>query len=257
MENSRRRRRGMGERANMREDVYEDFQPTADWTEDANNHVLLIDLPGFNKKELKIEVDTNTDRLTVSGQRKLSENIYKRFKQDYSLPIDADVNKISGKFEGGLLFVIIPKKEKEIEEEPEEQHPVAEGIAEEHKQETSKTEEKPKEEEPKQETTTPEEKPEKDGKDTDVKHDNGNGIPEERESVESVESERNEGKGGLSEGRREKEEKGFKFGFAEGAIEMMARNKCMVLAARNKGMVLAAVLGLAVGIYLSHKLGVM
>ncbi|XP_043724310.1 inactive protein RESTRICTED TEV MOVEMENT 2-like [Telopea speciosissima] len=270
-------RRGTGERANARP-VYEDFQPMADWTNDSNSHGLLVDLPGFKKEELKVEVDNN-GRLAVRGERQFSDNKYKRFKQVYNLPIDSDIDKITGKFDGGVLFVIIPKKETVIEEAPKEKHPVADGIAEqqkqetskaeekpkkgeakqeattaeekskkngkeaeEHKQETFKTEEKPKKGEPKQETTTVEEKPKKDGKDTDVKHEHGKGIHEERKRVKNT---KNEGNGGSNEGRREKEGKGFKFGYAQSAIEMITR---------NKGMVFAAILGLAVGMYLSNKL---
>ncbi|XP_042501268.1 protein RESTRICTED TEV MOVEMENT 2-like [Macadamia integrifolia] len=208
----------------------EDFHPIADWT----NNVLLVELPGFKKEELKVEVDNN-GRLAVSGERQLSENKYKRFKEIYSLPTDSDIDKISGKLDGGVLFVIIPKKENVIEEEPKEQHPIADEIAEEQKQGTSKTEEKP-EGTPKQETTTTtEEKRKKDGKDNDVKHDHENGIHEEMKRVESM---KNKWKCGLYKSVREKEEKRSKFGFAKRAIERIAR---------IKGVVLAAILRLAVG----------
>ncbi|XP_043703669.1 inactive protein RESTRICTED TEV MOVEMENT 2-like [Telopea speciosissima] len=225
MENMRGRR-GIAERPSTRQLVYEDFQPIADWTNDSNSHVLLVDLPGFKKEEVKLEVNSNSI-VTISGERQLSENIYKRFKENYSLPVDSDIDKISGKFDGGLLFVIIPKKVYEIEEEPKEQHLIADRIAEQNKQETCKIEEKPK----------------KDGKDTnDHKSDHGNGIPEEGKREVSKKT---EGKGGLNQDRGKKYEIGIKIGSVGTAIEMIGR---------NKGIVLAAVLGFSVGMYLSHKL---
>ncbi|KAJ4972594.1 hypothetical protein NE237_005768 [Protea cynaroides] len=136
---SMRGRRGVGQSSSTLQVAYEDFQPVADWTNDSNSHVLLVDLPGFKKEEVKLEV-VNNGIVTVRGERQLSENKYKRFKQDYSLPIDSDIEKISGKFDGGLLFVIIPKIEFEIEEEPKEQHYIAKRIADELKQKISKTE---------------------------------------------------------------------------------------------------------------------
>ncbi|PIA62528.1 hypothetical protein AQUCO_00200500v1 [Aquilegia coerulea] len=95
-----------------RQMVYEDFPPSSDWTHDSNCHVLLIDLPGFKREELKVRVD-NLRKVTVSGERQVSENKYSRFKQIYELPEDSDIDNISGRFDGGLLFIIIPKKKVE------------------------------------------------------------------------------------------------------------------------------------------------
>ncbi|XP_042512612.1 22.0 kDa heat shock protein-like [Macadamia integrifolia] len=213
-----RGRRPIGERTSTRQLVYVDFHPHADWTHDSNSHVLLIDLPGFKKEEVKLEVD-NKGNVAVSGERQLTENKYKRFKVNYNLPIESDIDKISGKFDNGLLFVIIPKKEYVIEEEPKEQPQIADTIAEQKKQETSKTEEKPKKGDPKQETTNTERK--------------------------TKESKNKEGKVGLNEDGGKKDEIEFKFGYLGSATEMINR---------NKGMVLAAILGFTVGMYLSHKL---
>ncbi|KAF5205990.1 Hsp20-like chaperones superfamily protein [Thalictrum thalictroides] len=98
--------------AATRQMVYEDFPPSSDWTHDSNCHVLLIDLPGFKREELKVRVD-NLRKVTVSGERQVSENKYSRFKQIYELPEDSDIDNISGRFDGGLLFIIIPKKKVE------------------------------------------------------------------------------------------------------------------------------------------------
>ncbi|XP_010242443.1 PREDICTED: inactive protein RESTRICTED TEV MOVEMENT 2-like [Nelumbo nucifera] len=113
-------RRGTEQRSYSRQFVYEDFQPSSDWTQDSECHILLVDLPGFKKEELKLQVD-NLGKITVGGERWLGEGKYSRFKQVFSLPEDADADKIKGKFDCGLLFVIIPKKAKEVKEETKKQ----------------------------------------------------------------------------------------------------------------------------------------
>ncbi|KAI3978015.1 hypothetical protein MKX01_032392 [Papaver californicum] len=135
-----KRQRDMGERTNTRLLTYEDFQPSTDWTHDLNCHVLLVDLPGFKKEELKVQVD-NSWKVTITGERKVSENKYCRFKQISDVPKDSDINKISGRFDGGLLFVIIPKKKAgEKLEEPKNMNQNVKDIVKEKNEELQKEE---------------------------------------------------------------------------------------------------------------------
>ncbi|KAF8378403.1 hypothetical protein HHK36_029742 [Tetracentron sinense] len=119
MENMRGRR-GVGDRNNSLRPIYEDFQPSFDWTHLSNWHVLLLDLSGFKKEEVKLKVD-NIDKVIASGERQLGDRKYSRFKEVYRVPKDSYMDGISGKFEGGLLVVIIPKKEIAREEEAKKQ----------------------------------------------------------------------------------------------------------------------------------------
>ncbi|RZC87525.1 hypothetical protein C5167_036069 [Papaver somniferum] len=146
-----KRHRDMGERTNTRLLTYEDFQPSTDWTHDLNCHVLLVDLPGFKKEELKVQVD-NSWKITISGERKVSENKYCRFKQISDVPKDSDIDKISGRFDGGLLFVIIPKKKAgEKLEEPKNMNQNVKDIVKEKEKELQKEENQKKKNEKKDE----------------------------------------------------------------------------------------------------------
>ncbi|XP_071713809.1 uncharacterized protein [Rutidosis leptorrhynchoides] len=87
---------------------FQEFVPPSAWTEDETCHYLLVDLPGFKKHELKLEVADQT-HIVVSGERQVSENKYKRFEQRFELPNNADVVKITGKLDGEILYISVPK----------------------------------------------------------------------------------------------------------------------------------------------------
>ncbi|KAF8390258.1 hypothetical protein HHK36_024783 [Tetracentron sinense] len=251
-----RGRRWTGERSDSRKLTYEDFQPSFDWTHESNCHVLLVDLPGFKKEEVKLQVD-NLGKVTVSGERRITYSRYSRFKKEFSVPEDSDIGKISGKFEGGLLFVIIPKKAIERVEEYKEENVSAKKVEEkniqgkpsieENPKKATKREEEPKkekesainiEEDTKQKISNNEENPKKE----DIKNDLGHGIRDERKG----ESERYSVKEGWNRVRGMKTEKeGLEVGTMESVIEKISKNKQVLI---------TAVLAFSLGFYLSRKL---
>ncbi|KAL8217579.1 hypothetical protein R6Q57_020952 [Mikania cordata] len=95
--------------------VFEEFEPPSAWTEDSTCHYLLVDLPGFKRQELKLQVENRT-HILVSGERQVRENKYKRFEKSYELPKDADIEKITGKLDGEILYISVPKKVEEHKE---------------------------------------------------------------------------------------------------------------------------------------------
>ncbi|XP_049395705.1 22.0 kDa heat shock protein-like isoform X2 [Solanum stenotomum] len=89
--------------------VYEDIEPSSGWIEDAENHYLLIDLPGFKREEVKLQVDT-FDNIKVSGERKVGEYKFIRFQKSTKAPEKSKSEDTSARLEDGILFVIIPKE---------------------------------------------------------------------------------------------------------------------------------------------------
>ncbi|KAJ0536400.1 putative alpha crystallin/Hsp20 domain, HSP20-like chaperone [Helianthus annuus] len=87
--------------------VFEEFVPPSAWTDDST--CLLVDLPGFKRQELKLQVDNQT-HLVVNGERQVRENKYKRFEQRFELPKNVDTEKITGELDGEILFISVPKK---------------------------------------------------------------------------------------------------------------------------------------------------
>ncbi|KAK3226375.1 hypothetical protein Dsin_006237 [Dipteronia sinensis] len=144
MANVRARTRGFGaDRPLSQNPIVQDFVPSSGWTEDSNGHYLLVDLPDFKKEEVRLQVDTS-GRVTISGERLTSDNRYiLRFQKTLTLPSDSDINRLLGKFDGGILNVTLPKLVTVQQQEPEMQtneneNTTNSNIVEEHKQENPK-----------------------------------------------------------------------------------------------------------------------
>jgi HSP20 family protein len=94
--------------------------PLVNVTEDANAYYVRAELPGVKTDELEISVTGET--LTLSGERKLSEESEKAsyhrrereagsFSRVISLPTRLDVDKVKAQAEDGVLTVVLPKAE--------------------------------------------------------------------------------------------------------------------------------------------------
>lgn len=95
----------------------------ADVQESATQYRYILDLPGVPKSDIKVQVDKDR-KLIVSGERKKAsldsdwkqkkqERRHGAFQRKFQLPEDADVNKIQGKAENGVLTVTVTKVPKE------------------------------------------------------------------------------------------------------------------------------------------------
>ncbi len=104
-----------------------DFKPTTDILEDANKLYFQIELPGVKKEDVKLAISPE-EILTVSGKknRNLSEGVdlccrqernFGEFTRAFKLPDNMDTEKISARFEQGVLIVTIDKK---VEVKPKE-----------------------------------------------------------------------------------------------------------------------------------------
>lgn len=104
---------------------YQDLQ-TSDWTpgvdisQNDKQYVFEIDLPGFEKKDIHVDVRDNT--LTISGEKKFEEKVekdkyirvernYGKFSRSFTLPVTADQTKIDANYTNGVLVVTVAKKE--------------------------------------------------------------------------------------------------------------------------------------------------
>ncbi len=93
--------------------------PQVDVIEDTNGISVYADLPGVSKDTLNIQVDGDT--LTIEGEVKLDlpENMdaryvevsRPRYKRVFTLSKDLDTEKVSAKYEHGVLTLRIPKAE--------------------------------------------------------------------------------------------------------------------------------------------------
>ena len=94
--------------------------PAMDLVETDEHLVLRGDLPGLSEEDVEIEIKDNV--LTVSGERKAeheerSEGFYRverafgSFSRSLTLPRGVESDKVSAKFDRGVLEVRIPKPE--------------------------------------------------------------------------------------------------------------------------------------------------
>jgi HSP20 family protein len=102
--------------------------PPTDVYETDDEYVVELEVPGFEKEELGIEVSDHT--ITVKGERKeakeqkekafrLRERLERAFERRFELPLEADTEHVQAKFVKGVLEVHTPKlavsKPKKIE----------------------------------------------------------------------------------------------------------------------------------------------
>ena len=95
--------------------------PSVNILEDDNGFEVEMAAPSLEKGDFKIELNNNI--LTISSEKKLEnetkegqrytrrEFSYQSFCRSFTLPETAEGDKISAKYENGVLKVSIPKKE--------------------------------------------------------------------------------------------------------------------------------------------------
>ncbi|MGA7042653.1 MAG: archaeal heat shock protein Hsp14 [Nitrososphaeraceae archaeon] len=107
----------MKELGNRSREFYEFVMPAIDMVEDGNDLIVIIDLPGFAKKDIKLRIIENI--LSISASREPEENlgtIYYRHRptrldKKIVLPISInDDNRVVGtaKYADGIVTLRIP-----------------------------------------------------------------------------------------------------------------------------------------------------
>ena len=97
------------------------WTPRADIHETDKEILINVELPGINKKDVKVEAKNNV--LTISGERKEEKKIdeknyyrierhYGKFERSFGLPETVTPEKVSARFNNGVLTVSLPKTEK-------------------------------------------------------------------------------------------------------------------------------------------------
>lgn len=104
----------------VRSSASTEFQPRVNIRENDDSIALTFELPGMDKKEIKVAVQD--DILTVSGERKFkseqNENGCVRteirtgsFSRSFTLPDSVDREQVTADYENGLLEITLAKKE--------------------------------------------------------------------------------------------------------------------------------------------------
>lgn len=90
--------------------------PKVEVKENGKAYAISVELPGLDEKDVKVTVEDNV--LSITGEKRVdktddkthySERGYGSFTRAFSLPADADSNKLAAKFAKGVLTIDIPK----------------------------------------------------------------------------------------------------------------------------------------------------
>lgn len=88
----------------------ENNRPAIDLFEDEANFFVQAELPGFDRKEIEVELEN--DRLILKGARKENGKEGESeisFHRSVVIPNSVKQDQVSAKYENGLLTVTIPK----------------------------------------------------------------------------------------------------------------------------------------------------
>jgi HSP20 family protein len=96
------------------------WTPAVDIAEQENEYLVKMELPGVNKEDVKISLESNI--LTIRGEKKQEkeeknkslhrvERSYGSFQRSFTLPTSVKNDKIDAFFEDGVLSVTLPKME--------------------------------------------------------------------------------------------------------------------------------------------------
>jgi HSP20 family protein len=108
-------------RGDSREEItLADWSPLADITEDDKEYVIRAELPDVPAENVKVTVENGV--LTISGERTFEkkedgkkyhrvERAYGSFVRAFTLPEDAQADKIRAEFKEGMLSIHLPKSE--------------------------------------------------------------------------------------------------------------------------------------------------
>ncbi|WP_297098264.1 Hsp20/alpha crystallin family protein [uncultured Draconibacterium sp.] len=117
----------------LKNDYHENYvnnsaaSPATNVFETEKEFKIEVLLPGFVKEDLQLNVHKNVLTVKVEKEEKENNEVYKyahrefgpkNFEKKYRLPKSVDAEKISAKFENGILNIELPKKEEALEKEP-------------------------------------------------------------------------------------------------------------------------------------------
>ena len=97
------------------------WAPPVDILETPESIVLIVELPGLDKKSIHVEVKENV--ITLKGERKFVKGIkeeqyhrieryYGKFIRSFNLPSSVEKDKAEARFKDGILRVTLPKSQK-------------------------------------------------------------------------------------------------------------------------------------------------
>lgn len=102
-----------------------EYPVSADVYETAQEFVFLLDLPGFSKTNVSVQIRDN--QLVVKGSREradgddikhhVKERVFGKFERSITIPNGVVQDNVKAKFEEGVLSITLQKESIEVKEE--------------------------------------------------------------------------------------------------------------------------------------------
>jgi HSP20 family protein len=96
------------------------YLPAVDILRNEKDITLHVVAPGLTKEDFSLDI--KEDRLVISGERKVNEDIkdtyqivesrFGKFQRSFKLSKEVNADKISAKYENGILLITLPLVEK-------------------------------------------------------------------------------------------------------------------------------------------------
>ncbi|KAL0735382.1 hypothetical protein Bca4012_011592 [Brassica carinata] len=84
--------------------IYQEFEPATRWTSEPDAEILVVDLPGFKKEQIKLSV-TTTRKLRLTGERPTGGNKWIRFRHEIPIPMTVDIDSVSAMLKDNKLYI--------------------------------------------------------------------------------------------------------------------------------------------------------
>lgn len=95
-----------------------DWTPLVDISEDDKEYVIKAELPEIDRKDVRVKVEHGV--LTITGERRIEkeekdkryhrvERVYGNFARSFTVPDDADPEKVTAEYKDGVLRVHLAK----------------------------------------------------------------------------------------------------------------------------------------------------
>ena len=95
--------------------------PPMDVVERGEEILCTLEVPGLAQEDLDIRVEDNV--VTISGEKRVQENQnengfqhferrYGRFERSFTIPQSVDAERVSARYDKGVLTVVLPKAER-------------------------------------------------------------------------------------------------------------------------------------------------
>ena len=119
---------------NLIDNLFEDFDtnfwdatsysPNTDVVEHKDNYEIRVDVPGFEEKDLNIELKNGylkiSGKIEKTNEEKdegkkyiIKERCYSKFERTFKLPENTNAEKVDAKLKNGVLNIKVEKKEEE------------------------------------------------------------------------------------------------------------------------------------------------